>query len=127
MALSLIQWSLLVGVDPGARERLTYEYMRRFAQECASKSKISLTRFRLFGEFLVQPCSREGPMAVGGPERDSHGLGDLGHRQAGEVAELDDLGDYRFFHGELHERLVNGDEMVSGRLDRDIQLGQIDT
>jgi hypothetical protein len=68
---------------------------------------------RFFGMATVfelgkEPGAGVSPMTLGGCQRDLEHLGDLGHGQAGEEAELDQLGLRQVFLRELVEGLVEG-------------------
>ena len=63
-------------------------------------------------ELGKEPGAGVSPMALGGCQRDLEHSGDLGHGQAGEEAELDQLGLRRVFLRELVEGLVQGFEVL---------------
>ena len=63
-------------------------------------------------EFRLEPGAGVGPGKVGGPGRDAEHLRGLGDRQAGEVAELDQLGRSGVDIRQLSERLVEGEQVV---------------
>src|SRR5262249_20439140 len=67
-------------------------------------------RQRRLLEFLVQPGAGVGPMPVGAAHGDAEGVGRLLDGQAGEVAQLDQLGNFRLLLGEPLDRLAHGQQ-----------------
>ena len=63
-------------------------------------------------EFRLEPGSGVGPGEVGGPWRNAEYLRGLGDRQAGVVAELDQLGRSDVGIRQLAQRQVEGEQVV---------------
>ena len=63
-------------------------------------------------EFRLEPGSAVGPGEVSGPGRDAEHFRGLGDRQAGEVAELDQLSRSGVGIRQLPECLVEGEQIV---------------
>ena len=78
-------------------------------------------------ELGKEPGAGVSPMALGGCQRDLHHPGDLGHGQAGEEAELDQLGLRRVFLSELVQDLVQGLEVFGWFLRQEARVPQLDT
>src|SRR5215207_3746378 len=76
-------------------------------------------------EGVDQPGPGVSPVAVGGSGRDAQGRRGLGDGQAGEVAELDDLGGAGVEGGELFEGLVEGEQSLRVVLVRRLVGGQV--
>src|SRR5262245_66045988 len=80
--------------------------------------------FVLSAERVVKPGPGEGPGAVRGTAGDSQGLGSFPQRQAGEEAELYQLGASRVFPPQLLQGLVQGEQVIGGFLDGKVHLFQ---
>ena len=78
-------------------------------------------------ELREEPGAGVSPMALGGCQRDLAHPGDLGQGQAGEEAELDQLGLRRVFRCQLVERLVDRFEVFGWVLLQETRGIQVDS
>src|SRR5262249_31887000 len=75
--------------------------------------------------FAAQPGAGEGPVALGGAQRNVEGLRRLLEREAGEEVELDDLGHARLLSVEVFQGFVESDQLLVRRRADQLALEQI--
>ena len=80
---------------------------------------------RLAPDYLLQTNPCEGPVAVRRAQRNLQHLRNLGQRQPDKIAELDHFCRCGVFSRELVERVVDPEDLLSGRTCRDFQFGFI--
>src|SRR5262249_34257904 len=76
--------------------------------------------------FAAQPGAGEGPVALGGAQRNVEGLRRLLEREAGEEVELDELGHARLLSVEVFQGFVESDQLLVRRRADQLVLEQID-
>ena len=81
---------------------------------------------RAFAQPPRQPGPRIAPIALQGADRHADDTGRFLHAQAGVIAELDDLRQFRVLRLELLDRLVQGEQIAGRRFDPGQALGQLD-
>src|SRR5262245_44583894 len=86
----------------------------RFGAERASAVRIfwKWDDVSLRPQGVVEPGAGEGPVPVGGAPGDPHRVGGLVQGQAGEEAQLDQLGTGRVPSGQLLQGVVDGEELL---------------
>src|SRR5690349_632706 len=120
--------SSITGAPFGCRLRSLYCAMRNAAIEGADFSSVSprVCGPRLYGgvgvEAREEPGPCVGPGAVRGARRDAQRLGRLVEREAGEIAEFDELGRTGVGLCQHVERVVNGQEFFRRPLQREVGL-----
>src|SRR5262249_41475038 len=88
---------------------------------CADRSPDGIGLF-FSAEFESQPRASVGPVLIGGGRGNAKSPSGLLHGQPGEEPELDQIGPPPILLLQLHQRLIQGDEVTAGfftsRLDR---------
>jgi hypothetical protein len=76
-------------------------------------------------EFAPQPGTGIGPVTIGCSMGHTKAPSRLFQRQAGEEAQFDQLGNYRFLDGEAGQRLIDREELAPGGVDCQLRLQQL--
>src|SRR5262245_52023373 len=88
---------------------------------------IFVGQMAILAQSVVEPGLGESPIAIGGPPGDSQGRGGLLLVEAGEKAQLDELGTSGVHAGQLFQGVIERDQVLLAGLIGDGQAIQVDT
>src|SRR5262245_22422396 len=95
--------------------------MLRLRAGCATVSRIFFFLSQPIGLYqgMAEPGASVSPIAVGTSAADPEDVGGLGERQPSERAELHQLGCPGVLASQIRERLVEGQQLITWRIDED--------